>query len=35
MEKKALSFACATLGIHQTELRCFKNKSSQLTDWDY
>ncbi len=35
LEKKARSFACAILGIHQTELRCFKNKSSPLTHWDY
>lgn len=35
LEKKALSFACAVLDLNQTELRCFINRSSQATHWNY
>ena len=35
LEKKATSFACAILDLEQTELRCYKNRQSQDTHWNY
>ncbi len=34
LEKKATSFACATLDLDRTQLRCYTNKQSQATPWN-
>ena len=35
LEDRARSFACAVLDLDQTQLRCYKNRSSQSTPWPY
>jgi len=35
LEKKATSFACVVLDLDPTQLRCFINRQSHATPWNY
>ncbi len=35
LEKRAMSFACASLGIEKETLRCYKESQSLNTHWNY
>lgn len=35
LEEKALSFACVFLDLDKTQLRCYTQKHSQATHWNY
>ncbi len=35
LEKKSLSFACAVLDLEPTECRCYTNRLSHATHWNY
>lgn len=35
LEKRAHSFACAMLDLQPTECRCYTNRQSHATHWNY